>query len=45
MGLMPWEKTTTCPYNPSHQITVSRIQKHLVRILVKVLMVYTKVNN
>lgn len=31
MGLMPWEKTTTCPYNPSHQITVSRIQKHLVK--------------
>lgn len=31
MGLLPWEKTTTCPYNPAHQITVSRIQKHLVK--------------
>lgn len=31
MGLLPWEKTTTCPYDPTHQITSSRIQKHLVK--------------
>jgi len=31
MGLLPWEKTTTCPYDPTHQITVSKIQKHLVK--------------
>jgi len=31
MGLMPWEKTTTCPYEPSHQITVGRIQTHLIK--------------
>jgi len=31
MGLMPWEKTTTCPYEPSHQITIERIQSHLVK--------------
>jgi len=31
MGLMPWEKTTSCPYDPSHQITVSRIQTHLIK--------------
>lgn len=26
-----WERTITCPYNPSHQITVERIQWHLVK--------------
>ena len=26
MPLLDWEKTITCPYNPSHQITVERIQ-------------------
>jgi len=31
MGLLPWEKTITCPYNPAHQITVERIQTHLVK--------------
>jgi len=31
MGLMPWEKTTTCPYNPAHQITIERIQSHLIK--------------
>jgi len=31
MGLMPWEKTTTCPYDPSHQITIERIQTHLIK--------------
>jgi len=31
MGLMPWEKTITCPYEPSHQITQERIQSHLVK--------------
>ena len=34
MGLLPWEKTTTCPYDPTHQITVSKIQKHLVMFLI-----------
>jgi len=28
---MPWEKTITCPYNPAHQITVEKIQWHLVK--------------
>jgi len=31
MPLCDWEKTITCPYNPSHQITVERIQVHLVK--------------
>jgi len=31
MPLLPWEKTLTCPYNPSHQITRERIQTHLVK--------------
>jgi len=31
MPLCEWEKTITCPYNPSHQITVERIQWHLVK--------------
>jgi len=31
MPLCDWEKTITCPYNPSHQITVERIQWHLVK--------------
>jgi len=31
MPLCDWEKTITCPYNPSHQITVERIQFHLVK--------------
>ena len=31
MPLLPWEKTVTCPYNPSHQITRERIQTHLVK--------------
>jgi len=31
MPLLDWEKTITCPYNPSHQITVERIQFHLVK--------------
>jgi len=31
MPVMPWEKTITCPYNPSHQITVEKIQWHLVK--------------
>eukprot|EP00092_Neocalanus_flemingeri_P031565 GFUD01034276.1.p1 GENE.GFUD01034276.1~~GFUD01034276.1.p1 ORF type:complete len:315 (+),score=112.78 GFUD01034276.1:87-1031(+) len=31
MPLLEWEKTITCPYNPSHQITVERIQWHLVK--------------
>lgn len=31
MGLMPWEKTIACPYEPSHQITVERIQSHLIK--------------
>ena len=31
MGLMSWEKTVTCPYNPAHQITMERIQTHLVK--------------
>ena len=26
MPVLDWEKTITCPYNPSHQITVERIQ-------------------
>lgn len=29
--MLDWEKTITCPYNPSHQITVERIQFHLVK--------------
>jgi len=28
---MPWEKTIACPYEPSHQITVGRIQSHLTK--------------
>jgi len=31
MPVLGWEKTITCPYNPSHQITVERIQFHLVK--------------
>lgn len=31
MPVLDWEKTITCPYNPSHQITVERIQFHLVK--------------
>lgn len=31
MGLLPWEKTITCPYNAAHQITVAKIQTHLVK--------------
>jgi len=31
MPICPWEKTITCPYNPSHQITQERIQTHLVK--------------
>jgi len=31
MPLCDWEKTITCPYNPSHQITAERIQFHLVK--------------
>ena len=31
MPLCDWEKTITCPYNPAHQITVERIQWHLVK--------------
>ena len=26
MPVLDWEKTITCPYNPSHQITLERIQ-------------------
>ena len=28
-GLMPWEKTMTCPYDVSHQVLPHRIQNHL----------------
>jgi len=31
MPLCEWEKTVTCPYNPAHQITIERIQWHLVK--------------
>jgi len=31
MGLCSFEKTITCPYNPAHQITMDRIQFHLVK--------------
>ena len=31
MPLLPWEKTITCPYNISHQITEGRLQRHLVK--------------
>jgi len=31
MPLCAWEKTYTCPYNPVHQITVDRLQVHLVK--------------
>jgi len=31
MPICSWEKTITCPYNPSHQITQERIQTHLVK--------------
>jgi len=31
MGLLEWEKTVTCPYNPAHQITPARLQGHLVK--------------
>lgn len=31
MPLCEWEKTHTCPYNPLHQITVDRLQVHLVK--------------
>ena len=31
MPVCDWERTITCPYNPSHQITVERIQWHLVK--------------
>jgi len=31
MGLLEWEKTVTCPYNPAHQITPARMQRHLVK--------------
>jgi len=31
MGLCSFEKTITCPYNPAHQITMERIQFHLVK--------------
>jgi len=31
MPLCEWEKTYTCPYNPVHQITVDRLQVHLVK--------------
>ena len=31
MPLCDWERTITCPYNPSHQITVQQIQCHLVK--------------
>jgi len=31
MGLLEWEKTITCPYNPAHQITPARLQGHLVK--------------
>lgn len=31
MPVLPWEKTITCPYNPSHQITEEKIQWHLVK--------------
>ena len=32
MPLCEWEKTVTCPYNPAHQITIERIQWHLVKV-------------
>ena len=32
MPLLPWEETMTCPYNPAHQITPARMQKHLVSL-------------
>ena len=31
MPLCSWEKTLTCPYDPSHPITIDRLQLHLVR--------------
>jgi len=31
MPVLGWEKTFTCPYNPAHQITVERLQFHLVK--------------
>jgi len=31
MPLLEWEKTLTCPYNPSHQITIEKLQFHLVK--------------
>ena len=31
MPLCDWEKTITCPYNSAHQITIERIQWHLVK--------------
>jgi len=31
MPVLGWEKTYTCPYNPAHQITVERLQFHLVK--------------
>ena len=30
MPVLPWEKTITCPYNPSHQITEEKIQVNVV---------------
>jgi len=31
MPVCDWEKTYTCPYNPVHQITIDRLQVHLVK--------------